>query len=470
MPFQFSESGGESFVLTAAQPQHVDLTKSLTLTSQSMVEVFTSAQFAGVHLWAMDAANAQAMNAGMPFDGIDLSATGQFGLAGVNLSAGTWYFGASDTAAIGAGGSVGAFVDASIVSLPGASLAANVPMAVYGGPGSWRALGFDVSGAPQGFLETEAVGGKFVIMTDAQFQTFSATYAHGYAGGDLTFVAPASGAPLVAGDQGEVDLAAGRYDLVWINDTGAWSGGAANLSVFSGGTAPIGNAGGNNLSAFVAKDFPTPGNDDLLANPNFAEIHAGLGNDTITGAAVQDYLRGDEGDDSISGGSGFDDANGNMGNDTIHGNGGDDYSVGGKNDDLLFGDDGNDIVWGNLGNDTCDGGNGNDQCRGGQGDDSISGGAGDDFISGDRGNDTESGGGGADIFHGSQDAGIDKVLDFNLAEGDRVQLDPGTTFTVTQVGADTVIDMGPSANGAPNEMILVGVQASTLTGSWIFGA
>jgi hypothetical protein len=84
--------------------------------------------------------------------------------------------------------------------------------------------------------------------------------------------------------------------------------------------------------------------------------------------------------------------------------------------------------------------------------------------------DTESGGSGADIFHGSQDAGIDKVLDFHLAEGDRVMLDPGTTFTVTQVGADTVIDMGPGSNGAPNQMILVGVQMSTLTPGWIFGA
>ena len=64
----------------------------------------------------------------------------------------------------------------------------------------------------------------------------------------------------------------------------------------------------------------------------------------------------------------------------------------------------------------------------------------------------------------SQDAGIDRVLDFNLAEGDRVMLDPGTTFTVSQVGADTVIDMGGG-----NQMILVGVQMSTLTPGWIFG-
>jgi Ca2+-binding RTX toxin-like protein len=208
------------------------------------------------------------------------------------------------------------------------------------------------------------------------------------------------------------------------------------------------------------------GNDLMVGGGSLSTFSGGDGNDTVqAGSAAQSYLRGDSGDDSISGGAGFDDANGNMGNDTIHGNGGDDYSVGGKDNDLLFGDAGNDIVWGNLGNDTCDGGDGNDQVRGGQGDDSVAGGAGDDFISGDRGNDTETGGAGADIFHTSQDAGVDKVLDFHLSEGDRVQLDPGTTYTVSQVGADTVIDMG-----AGNEMILVGVQMSTLTPGWIFGA
>jgi len=51
MPFQFSESGSDSFSFTAAHSHHVDLTKALTLTATSMVEVFTSAQFAGVQLW-----------------------------------------------------------------------------------------------------------------------------------------------------------------------------------------------------------------------------------------------------------------------------------------------------------------------------------------------------------------------------------------------------------------------------------
>nr|MEA2798635.1 serralysin [Phenylobacterium sp.] len=210
----------------------------------------------------------------------------------------------------------------------------------------------------------------------------------------------------------------------------------------------------------------TPTGEVLVGAAGGDTLQGGAGGDTITGGASgANYLRGNDGDDVINGGSAFDDINGNMGNDTLHGGAGDDWVVGGKDNDVQFGDAGSDIVWGNLGNDTLDGGDGADQVRGGQGDDSLSGGAGDDFISGDRGADTESGGAGADLFHTSQDAGIDKVLDFNLAEGDRVMLDPGTTYTVSQVGADTVIDFG-----AGSEMILVGVQLVTLTPGWIFGA
>jgi hypothetical protein len=60
---------------------------------------------------------------------------------------------------------------------------------------------------------------------------------------------------------------------------------------------------------------------------------------------------------------------------------------------------------------------------------------------------------------------VDRVTDFSLADGDRVQLDPGTQYAVHQVGADTVIDM--TGGG---QMVLVGVSLSSLTGNWIFGA
>ena len=57
------------------------------------------------------------------------------------------------------------------------------------------------------------------------------------------------------------------------------------------------------------------------------------------------------------------------------------------------------------------------------------------------------------------------MVDFNLAQGDRVMLDPGTTYTLMQVGADTVLDMGGGL-----QMILVGVSMGSLPPGWIFGA
>ncbi len=250
------------------------------------------------------------------------------------------------------------------------------------------------------------------------------------------------------------------YDWIIDGDTGAMFntllGGSDNLS---------GSAGSDVIRAFA-------GDDVIYGGGGVDSLYGGAGNDTVAaglppggGPATTDqtYLRGDDGDDSVQGGAGFDDINGNQGNDTISGGLGDDWVVGGKDNDVQFGDQGNDIVWGNLGNDTLEGGDGNDQVRGGQGDDSIEGGAGNDYISGDRGTDTETGGTGADIFHSFSGAGLDYVYDFSAAQGDRVMLDPGTAYSVSQDGANVVVDMG---NG--DKLILVAVQLSALPAGWIF--
>jgi serralysin len=102
--------------------------------------------------------------------------------------------------------------------------------------------------------------------------------------------------------------------------------------------------------------------------------------------------------------------------------------------------------------------------RGGQQNDVLTGGAGDDYLSGDRDNDTVTGGAGADVFHTFGAAGLDRITDFSLADGDRVQLDPGDTWTLAQVGGDAVVTISGQA-----QLVLAGVQASSLTGAWIFG-
>ena len=194
-------------------------------------------------------------------------------------------------------------------------------------------------------------------------------------------------------------------------------------------------------------------------------VEGGALGDTIAAVSGGNYLRGNDGADSISGGSGFDDINGNAGNDTASGGAGSDWVVGGKDNDLLFGGDGDDIVYGNLGDDTGAGGAGTDVVRGGQGNDCVSGESGGDWLSGDLGNDTVTGGAGGDVFHTFGAAGLDRVIDFRLSEGDRVQLDPGTQYALAQVGPDTVVSM--TGGG---QMVLVGVTLSSLTGGWIFGA
>jgi serralysin len=232
----------------------------------------------------------------------------------------------------------------------------------------------------------------------------------------------------------------------------------SNVEGLASGEGPdtlTGDAGANRLTGGAG--------DDVLSGME--------GNDTINGGdpgeeepdtSSKDFLRGGDGDDLIFGSAGIDDINGNQGNDTVHGGKGHDWMVGGKDDDLLFGDEGADIVYGNLGNDTGGGDAGNDTVRGGQGDDSLTGGAGDDWLSGDVGNDTISGGAGADIFHSFGAAGLDRVTDFNAAEGDRVQLDAGTTYSASQSGADVVV-----ALTGGGQVVLVGVSLASLTDGWI---
>ena len=221
----------------------------------------------------------------------------------------------------------------------------------------------------------------------------------------------------------------------------------------------------NNTFRDIESIVGSPSSDRLVGNGQVTSIYGGDGHDWISAAMDSpnaSYLRGGGGDDRIDGEATFDDINGNQGEDTAHGWEGDDWVVGGQGNDLLFGDTGRDIVYGNLGNDTCDGGADADIVRGGQGDDSLTGGAGDDWIAGDRGSDTISGGGGADTYHTVTGAGVDAVLDFNYAQGDRVQLMLGATYTGSQVGADTVVDLGGG-----DRLILAGVQLASLGTDWI---
>ena len=198
----------------------------------------------------------------------------------------------------------------------------------------------------------------------------------------------------------------------------------------------------------------------------------GAGADTLIGRGGEDSLSGGDGSDRLAGGDSHDVMNGNIGDDVIQGGNGDDWVLGGQGADMISGeagadlvrgDAGNDQVYGNAGADTIDGGVGNDTARGGQGEDSLVGGDGADWIAGDKGSDTLSGGGSGDTFYGTSGIGSDRVIDFSLGDGDRVQLAPGTSYSLYYSGADTVLDLGGG-----DAITLVGVQPAA--GSWIFYA
>lgn len=208
-----------------------------------------------------------------------------------------------------------------------------------------------------------------------------------------------------------------------------------------------------------------PVSDILWGGDGRDRIHGGGGDDVLIGEEGDDYVRGEEGDDVIWGDGGFDDVHGNMGDDTVHGGAGPDWVVGGKDNDSLSGGVGDDVVYGNLGADTQTGGDGADWVRGGQENDTLDGGAGADWMSGDRGADTLAGGAGADLFNYFNGAGLDRVIDFDAAAGDRVRLEGTTAYTLRQEGLDTVIDLG-----AGDTMVLVGVNSATLPAGWIIFA
>ena len=255
-----------------------------------------------------------------------------------------------------------------------------------------------------------------------------------------------------------------------VSMTGTQLYGAAMTQLSTGPRVSI--SGTTNLAQRPTLDLSHPWSAATApGNLSNSGTFGGAGDDTILGTAAADnisggegrnYLRGDDGADRMTGGTNFDDMNGNQGSDTLSGGEGADWVVGGQDNDFLFGDDGNDLVYGNRGDDAAFGGNGNDTVRGGQGDDIVFGGVGDDWLFGDRGNDQIAGGWGADTFVSFGDAGLDMVVDFDRSQGDRVIIEAGTTYSVAQVGLNTVITMSGGAI-----MTLAEVNLASLTSGWI---
>jgi Ca2+-binding RTX toxin-like protein len=223
---------------------------------------------------------------------------------------------------------------------------------------------------------------------------------------------------------------------------------AANLAL------PAGPVIGATLSGSAALGVLVGGDD---------EIFGFVRDDVLLGQAGSDTIIALDGNDIVDGGAGNDDVNGNVGVDIVHGGDGDDTVRGGRDNDTIYGDAGNDPhVNGNIGSDLVFGGVGNDTVFGGQDNDTLHGAAGDDLLSGDLGNDFLFGEGGADRFAFRTGSGFDWAADFNFAEGDRIQLAPGTAYTVTAVSGQVALDLGGG-----DVLGIVGAPAGSFSASWV---
>lgn len=188
------------------------------------------------------------------------------------------------------------------------------------------------------------------------------------------------------------------------------------------------------------------------------------GHDRLLGKAGDDLLLGGRGRDRLFGGEGQDRLAGQVGNDRLDGGAGDDTLIGGaghdrlagaENDDRLKGHAGNDKLYGGDGRDALSGGSGQDRMFGGFDRDTLAGNGGDDFLFGQNGDDILIGGGGDDALKGGDGAdsfrfyrggGVDRIADFTLWQGDRLELARALTGGVTR--AEVVIDrFGTTING-----------------------
>ena len=94
-------------------------------------------------------------------------------------------------------------------------------------------------------------------------------------------------------------------------------------------------------------------------------------------------------------------------------------------------------------------GSGSDSIDAGTGNDYVFAGGGDDSIRGGQGNDTLWGGAGADTFiYAAGDTGIDTIKDFNISEGDKIDIKDILDYELIGVLENyiKVVDRGQAQN------------------------
>jgi type VI protein secretion system component Hcp len=203
----------------------------------------------------------------------------------------------------------------------------------------------------------------------------------------------------------------------------------------------------------------------LTGNSGNNNLFGGSGNDTLFGGDGNDRLDGAKGDDTMKGGLGDDiyvvDSVGDVVTDEL--NGGTDrvdasvsYTLGSNIENMTLQGTANINGAGNSLANRIFGNGGNNTLSGASGGDSLFGGGGNDILDGGRGFDRMTGGDGADKFVFSATlslAGVDTILDFNVAE-DVIWLDDAVFTAIgTGVLAASAFTTGSAAADASDRVI-----------------
>jgi len=293
-----------------------------------------------------------------------------------------------------------------------------------GNPEEYDGISFSDETGGAGVYVNLATG----VVTDTYGNTESATgieEINGSQYGD-TLIGNAADNYFTGGDGGDsYDGGASDFDQVsFANETG---GAGAVVDLLAGtGTDTYGNE-----ETFIAIE--------VLRGSQYADSFTGDGNaNTFRGLAGNDFIDGGGGRDQVrydrdanaGGGSGvtvnlttgiaidgFGDTDTLSNIEDVRGTQFADALIGDNGDNELFGLDGADLLIGGGGSDWMRGAEGNDRIDGGSGDDNLGGGS------------------GADTFILAPGAGQDQIQDFNVADGDLIDLQ-AYGFTSTEDFAD----------------------------------
>lgn len=333
--------------------------------------------------------------------------------------------------------------------------------------------------------------------------THSSIQAVVYGGtGDDTITISVAGKHFVYGEVGNdaITTSSGNDVIYGGNDDDIINAGAGSDRVFGGDHNDVINGGDGNdwLYGDEGSDTINAGNgDDVVRGGTGSDIINGEngndllygddGNDLINGGEGADEISGGTGDDTINGGNGNDELYGDSGNDTINGDAGFDIIRSGDGDDVVFGGDDADRIYGQNDNDELHGGADNDRIYAGdgadtlygdEGSDALYGGNGDDILTGGEGRDFLYGNGGADTFIIDEMVSIDRIRDFQLAEGDRIDIsnlltgfnplsDDINDFVAIQIAGPTRTNLRIDADGDGSGYDFAAIIFGNLTGQTV---